>query len=91
MLYFAAALEPESCFGTVGFSAIEIFSGALDGRGDGAVGRVRDRFHQHVAPARERVAGRLGADAVDEENAELMFRSRHAIPAAWAARSTIRV
>src|SRR2546422_2779146 len=52
-----------SRFRAIALEAIEVFSGALDVRGDGAARRVGDRFHEHVAPAREGVAGGLGADA----------------------------
>src|SRR2546422_9395451 len=66
-----------SRFRAIALEAIEVFSGALDVRGDGAARRVGDRFHEHVAPAREGVAGGLGADAVDEEDAEGVLRSCH--------------
>jgi len=77
MFDFTAALEPDPRFRAIALYAIQILTGALDGWVDGAARRVGDRFHQHVAPAREGVAGGLGADAVDEEDAEAVLRSCH--------------
>jgi len=60
-------------------AALEILARALD-RGDNAAVRgLRDRFDERIAPARDRVAGRLRADPVNEENAELVLCGRHAV------------
>ncbi len=71
-------LEPQPGFGALAIAPFEFFTRALDGGDDAAVTGLGDGFDEHVAPARDGIAGGLRADAMNQEDAELVLRGGHA-------------
>src|SRR6267378_4982858 len=77
MVRRAIMLEAEQRFGALAVAAREIGAGTFDDRVDCAVRRLADGLDERVAPARDGFAGGLGADAVDEQDAELVRLGGH--------------